>query len=112
MEWTHITEVKSLKLSLAAYLNIWCDHQADNARKKNASFPNADALPAEKWAVFSSYPVTRKVIRKLDIGIHESIYTEALLDYIHKKHNICNTKLNTINTEGVKSYLGRQQYIQ
>jgi hypothetical protein len=43
-----------------------------------------DALPAEKWAVFSSYPVTRKVIRKLDIGIHESIYTEALLDYIHK----------------------------
>jgi hypothetical protein len=40
------------------------------------------------------------------------MYTESLLDYIHKKHKICNATLNTINTDGLRSYLNRQSFFQ
>jgi hypothetical protein len=84
-KWECITDLKDLKLTSVAYLNIWHDWQADQARQKATSFPDADVLPAEKWAVFSCYPITRKIIGKLDQGIHESIYMEPLLEYLHKK---------------------------
>lgn len=86
-------DLQQLKLSPATYLNIWCDHQADAARQLLTSTPDADVLPIEKWAFFTCYPVTHKIIEKLDKGIQESMYPESILTYIHKKHNICPTKL-------------------
>jgi hypothetical protein len=83
-DWTTIKDLKPLNLSPAAYLNIWCDRHADEARKTHVAFPDGDVLPAEKWALFSCYPVSRKIIGKLDKEVHESMYTEPLLEYIHK----------------------------
>lgn len=45
--------------------------------------PAGNILPAEKWAVFTSCPVTRNITGKLEIGIHYTMYTETLLYYIH-----------------------------
>jgi hypothetical protein len=106
-EWNNTEDLKSLKLSQAAPLNIWCDRQAEQARKMNYSHPDADVLPAEKWAVYSCYPVKRKLTGKLDIGIHDTLYHESLTAYLHKKHNICDSKLDMINTEGLRSYMGQ-----
>jgi hypothetical protein len=111
-DWEQITDLQHLKLSSAAYMNIWCDHQANAARQSSTSAPEADVLPSKKWAVFTCYPVTRKIIGKLDDGIQESMYTEAILKYLHKKHNICRAKLDTINTDGMKSYMRKLKITQ
>jgi hypothetical protein len=40
------------------------------------------------------------------------MYSESLLTYIHKKHNICSAKLDMINTGGLQSYLGKLKIAQ
>ncbi len=80
---------------------MWCDHQVEQAWKMNCSHPDADVLPTEKWAIYSCYPVTRKLTGKLDTGIQKSLYHESLTMYLYKKHNICEAKLSMINMEGL-----------
>ncbi len=45
--------------------------------------PDGNILPAEKWAVFIYYPVTKNITGKLEKGIYGTMYTETLLYYIH-----------------------------
>lgn len=42
---------------------------------------------------------------KLDTSIQETMYSESLLGYLHKKNDICDAKINMVTTEGLKSYL-------
>ncbi len=42
---------------------------------------------------------------KLDTSIQETMYSESLLGYLHKKNDICDAKINMVNTEGLESYL-------
>jgi hypothetical protein len=87
-EWTDITDLKAFKLNPAATLNIWCNSQAEQAKKKDYCHTDANVLPAKNWAVFSCYVVTQKLTGQLNKGIHDARYTESLVDYIHKKNTI------------------------
>ncbi len=68
-EWSNIDELKNLKLSNAATLNVWCDRQAEKARKQGWSDPEADVYPSEKWAIFTDTPVLRKITGPLNYNI-------------------------------------------
>lgn len=46
-EWENITDLQHLRLSSAAYMNIWCNRQADIARKSCTFIPDAEVLPTE-----------------------------------------------------------------
>jgi hypothetical protein len=45
--WSTIQELKDLKLSTAATLNVWCDKQANVARSQYQSYPDAEVYPNE-----------------------------------------------------------------
>ncbi len=106
-QWEDIRDLAHLKLNPAAYLSIWCDANAAKHRERNVSAPDAEVLPIEKWAVYSCYPITRKITGKLEHGIHESMYSNSLCEFIRKKHSLCSAKIENVNTDGLKSYLGR-----
>jgi hypothetical protein len=40
------------------------------------------------------------------------MYTEPLLAYIHKKHKICQAKLEDMNLTGLQTYLGKLKHFQ
>lgn len=80
--WKEIKDLEYLDLTPAAYLNIWCDATAAKERTMSTSIPDADTLPSEEWAVYSCYPITKKLTGRLEKGIHDSIYTESLREYL------------------------------
>jgi hypothetical protein len=106
-QWEDIRDLAHLQLTPAAYLNIWCDAAAAKHNKCNISAPDADVLPIKKWAVYSCYPITRKITGNLEHGIHDSMYSNSLYEYIRKKHSLCSTKLENVHTDSLKSYMGR-----
>jgi hypothetical protein len=103
--WETIEELYDLNLSVAATLNIYCDRKASAAHQSSLSDPVGDVLPAEKWALFSSYPNTRKITGHLNEGILQTLYTDEIITYIAKKHNMTEDKLHQVDTNGLKGYL-------
>lgn len=83
-KWKNIQDLKHLKLTPAAYLNIWCDNIATREREHSTSIPDADVLPIEKWALYSCSPITWKITGHLEKGIHDTMYTELICDYLRK----------------------------
>jgi hypothetical protein len=107
--WDTIDELYDLELSPVATLNVYCDRRASDAHKFSSSDPNADVLPAEKWALFSRCPTARKITGKINEGILQTLYTEDILAYISRKHNITEEKLYHIDTTGLQTYLKSTQ---
>jgi hypothetical protein len=105
MDWESFDDLKELKLSNPATMNIWCDKLADNARQTYFSHPDADVYPNEKWAVFTTSPNTRKITGNLDYNILQSMQGQNMETYIHKNHGICPSKLKDLNTEGLHCYM-------
>jgi hypothetical protein len=60
---------------------------------------------AKKWAIYTTFLVTRKINRKLDESILKTVYHDNLRDYIRHKHNICNAKLDQIDMESLNRFL-------
>lgn len=72
IQWESINKLAQLKLTPAATLNLYCDRKASDAHKRSLPIPNGDVLPVEKWALFSTYPETRKITGKLNVGVIQS----------------------------------------
>jgi hypothetical protein len=105
LNWNNIDELRDLDLTPAATLNIYCDRIASEAQKSMSSHPTGEILPAEKWALFSTYPNNRKITGNLNEGILQTLHTEEIISYISKKHNITEDKLYHIDTNGLNIYL-------
>jgi hypothetical protein len=105
MEWNSIDELKNLKLSNTATLNVWCNHQAEAAWIQGWTDPEANVCPSEKWAVFTETPVSQKITGPLNYNIIYTLSHAALETYINQKHGICESKLNEINTCGIHSLM-------
>ncbi len=103
--WATIQELKDLKLSPEATMNIWCDSRAAIARNQDITIADAEVLPAEKWALYSTYPNTKKITGDLTEGILCQLHHEAMEHYIRKKHGLCEGKLKHIHTEGLSNYM-------
>jgi hypothetical protein len=107
MEWSSIEELTNLPLSNSAIMNVWCDYKAEMARHTHFSHPDAEVLPNEKWAIFSSSPILRKITGALDYNILCTMHGESMEHYIHQKHDICAAKLKDLNTNGLHCYMKR-----
>ncbi len=83
----------------------YCDCKASKAHTLSYSDPNGELLPAEKWALFSSYPTTRKITGKISKGIMQSLHTDDIIAYISKKHSMTEDKLYHVDTTGLQNYL-------
>lgn len=105
--WETIKELKELKLSPEATMNIWCEKRAEAARQNDITIPDAEVLPAEKWALYSTYPQTKKNIGNITEEIIHQLQYEAMENYIRKKHGICKGMLKDIYTEGLRNYIGK-----
>ncbi len=93
LTWNTIEELCDLDLTPAATLNVYWDHKASEAHKWSTSDSNGDVIPAEKRALFSTYPLPRKITGKLNEGILQTLHTDDILAYISKKHNTMEDKL-------------------
>lgn len=103
--WDTVDELCELQLTPAATLNIYCDRKASDAHKLSMLDSNGEVLPAEKWALFSNYPNPRKITGKINEGIMQSLHTEAILEYISKKHNLTEDKLYHMDINELQHYL-------
>jgi len=92
-------------LSAVATLNIYCDRKASEARQYHTSDQDAEVLPAEKWALYSTQPSRHKITGKLSEGILRTLSRENIEDYIAKKHNLTAEKLHHVDDIGLQSYL-------
>jgi hypothetical protein len=104
-QWTTIADLQHMKLSNLAIMNTVCDRKANEARRNNLSFPDADVYPTEKWALFSSHPATHKNTGQLDhaiLGIHN---TDEMKQYIKRKHDISEEMLSQVDVDSLHSYL-------
>ncbi len=104
-EWESIEDLLNLKLSSQATLNIFCNHRAAEAYAYSFSDPEGEILPCKKWALYTTFPVTRKLNGKLDESILKTVYHDNLRDYISHKHNICNAKLDQIDMKSLDRFL-------
>lgn len=107
--WTATDDLKELKLSHEATLNVWCDRMADQAHLSDHSYPDADVLPSEKWALYSCVPVFHKIMCSLDNAIATMLHHQAMLQYITKKHGITEQKLLEMRTDCMEGYLKKQK---
>lgn len=96
--WDTTTELLDLKLSPEATLKVLCDKMATDARLNNTSFPDADVLPSEKWALFACHPVMHKITCKLETALMNSLYHDDMQAYIASKHGLTEAKLENIMT--------------
>jgi hypothetical protein len=80
--WDTIEELRDLNLTLAATLNIYCDRKATEEHQRSVTDPSCDVLPAEKWALFSRVPTTKKITGKLNDGIIQTLQRDELLTYL------------------------------
>jgi hypothetical protein len=84
-KWSNTAELKELKLSHESKLNVLCDKMAGEARLLDQSYPDADTLPSEKWALFSLVPTLHKLTCHMDNAIMTTLYHSDLLTYINQK---------------------------
>jgi hypothetical protein len=66
-------------------LNVWCDKMAGEARLLDQSYPDADVLPSEKWALFYCVPTFHKLTCHMDTAITTTLYHSDMVNYITKK---------------------------
>ncbi len=102
-----IEDLKELKLSPEATLNMWCDKQAEIACQEDISYPDADILPAEKWALFTTTPDYYEITGKLNEAITTTLHFEPLQKFIAKKHGPIPEKIQDTNTTNRCLYLKR-----
>lgn len=107
--WDTIEELKGLKLSHEANLNVLCDQMAENMRMQSQSYPDADVLPSEKWALFSNVPVFHKITCKLDTAVLNTLYTDDMVKYITKRYSLSATKLDETQKPQLERYLRRHK---
>jgi hypothetical protein len=67
--WETYKDLLDLQLSTEATLNVMCDHMANEAHKNSLTYPEAEILPSEKWAIFACTPSTYKITGNLDYEI-------------------------------------------
>jgi hypothetical protein len=92
IQWTTSEELKMLKLSHESKLNIWCDKMAGEARQLDQSYPDAEVLPSEKWALYSCVPTFHKLTCHMDDAIATNLYYSNMLHFIMKKHGMTEAK--------------------
>jgi hypothetical protein len=109
IQWTTSEELKMMKLSHESKLNIWCDKMAGEARQLDQSYPDAEVLPSEKWALYSCVPTFHKLTCHLDDAIATNLYYSDMLHFITKKHGMTEAKLNETMTECLERYLKKQR---
>ncbi len=107
--WTTNSDLIDLKLSPEATLNVWCDRQANEAHTGHQSFPDAEVLPAEKWALFASTPHTYKITGKLDQELLMTYHYNGTQTYITRKHGLSAEKMQHVQTEHLRRYLDNQK---
>ncbi len=64
-----VEDLKHLKLSSGATLNVWCGRQAAIVWTIDITIPAADLYPYERLALYTSDPQHKKVIGILDENI-------------------------------------------
>jgi hypothetical protein len=106
--WESQQDLLDLKLSTDATLNVMCDHMANKAHQESTTYPDAELLPAEKWALFASTPFSYKITGKLDYGIQQTYHYDNLQEYIGKKHGLSAGNMEYIQTENLRTYLDKQ----
>ncbi len=74
LEWDTITTLQELPLSNTATMNVWCDHQAASARNTYYSHPDAVVNPNEKWAVFTTSPISQIITGSLGYNILQTLH--------------------------------------
>lgn len=110
--WNTIEELQSLKLLLNAKLNIWCDKMAGEACKQNVSQLEANVLPTEKWAVYCVSSTPKKIGTHFNSAILTQLYHDNLTTYVWKKHGVCESKFDSINTKGLQTTLSKLKPLQ
>jgi len=70
-----------------------------------ASSYDPEMLPAERWAVYSNFPLYHKLIGILDQSFLSTFGFSALAEYIKSKHQLTFAKLEGVNTVALQSYL-------
>jgi hypothetical protein len=109
--WNTIDDLKTLNIPNNAILNIWCDKEATEARKNHLT-QCADVYPQERWALFTSDPTPHKITGKLDNCILRQLYHDSLARYIHRKHLICPSTLDQLDTNSLHQVLSTQRVYQ
>jgi hypothetical protein len=84
---------------------------AGEARLLDQSYPDADTLPSEKWALFSLVPTLHKLTCHMGTAIMTTLYHSDMLNYITKKHGLTDVKIGETKTECLESYLKKQKPI-
>jgi hypothetical protein len=102
MEWDTLEELHDLKLGKTAPFNAWCNRNASVAQQSCHSNPETDIFPAEKWAVFLTNPVTRKVTGNLASNLMSALSTNPMKEYIRCKHKILMHHLDCIHSVGLQ----------
>jgi len=102
--WETIEDLKKLDLSNEAKLNCLCNRWAGD-NNVNTTDDIIQILPNERWALISRHPYTRKVVGKLSHAISDNMHREPLLQYIHRKHRLCEAKRDQIGSSDLRLYL-------
>jgi hypothetical protein len=103
--WDTIVDLQSLKPSPEATLNALCDKKAEEACLTNQSYPDADALPAEKQDLFACVPYFHIITCKQDTALINTPFYDDILQYVATKHNLMEAKLGETMTDHLECYL-------
>jgi len=106
--WDTADDLRAMKLPTDATYNIWCDRIAGETCSSTYSDPTPSVLPAEKWAVYTDYPVPHKVTSQFDKDIYTSLSFPSMSSYLGSKHNLSPTHLHEINSRDLQHFLGNQ----
>jgi hypothetical protein len=68
-EWTNINYLQNMQQSNLVIMNTWCDRKAYEARTTYITHEDADVYPNEKWALFTTTPMLKKITGQLDNAI-------------------------------------------
>ncbi len=71
-----------MKLSNSAIMNTWCDQVTNETRKQHITVPDAKVDPSERWALFTTEPITQKITGKLDDHIIGLNHRDNLMNFI------------------------------
>jgi len=80
--------------------NVWCDKLA-----QNWPFTDPQVTPQEKWALFSSYPESHKVIEDLGKEFHSITTYSMMVHYLHTWHDLSKAKIGKINLYALHTLL-------
>jgi hypothetical protein len=82
-EWETISDLQDQGLSSEEIYNVWMDRIATQMRLKGGpSYSDPDVTLAEKWAVYTIYPVPHKVIGTLSTSVNEALGYHEMLSFL------------------------------